>query len=208
MVNGSVTNPKLAGVIPVSKGGTGATSGGAALSSLGLTILDAPGDYSGDDWYAISPKGVMDMLNEIYSTTVTGTGSHEFSSSSTVTLQVSGVANGITLGSTGITIIDSGNYYISVKMTASVTESVGFGRSATVECSYNVSSIGSIPVVSITSSSIASETDTDERTVYLDSGTTISFAASAVKNNQSSSGDNYLPAAASVVFTVSRRAAA
>ena len=150
----------------------------------------------------------MDMLNEIYSTNVTGTVSHEFRSSSTVTLQVSGVANGITLGSTGITIIDSGNYYISVKMTASVTESVGFGRSATVECSYNVSSIGSIPVVSITSSSIASETDTDERTVHLDSGTTISFTASAVKNNQSGSGDNYLPAAASVVFTVSRRAAA
>lgn len=204
--NGAVTTEKISGVIPVSKGGTGATTGLAALNNLGLTILDAPGDYSADDGYAISPLGVMALLNEIYSTTATGVGSCEFTSSTTTALQVSGTANGITLDSSGLTIVDEGNYEINVKFTVEVG-SAGFGRSLTLTGMCDISSVGSIQVATV-SGSDKSATGEDVRTVHLTAGSTIGFSATMVKNGSSGSQDTYAEGTASVVFTVTRKVAA
>lgn len=177
IADGAVTTDKFTGPLPVSKGGTGATTGSTALSNLGLTIVDSVGDLSAADGYAISPKGVYDLISGIYGTTISGTASYTFpgNGAGTYACAISAISNGFEYDSTSITIPETGNYNLSFNSTVSA-QAHFFNKSYTVSATYTVSGQSAQTIATDSGGSFAT-TGEISTTVLLQAGQTISFGA-------------------------------
>ena len=176
LADGAVTSEKISGVLPVSKGGTGATTGKQALSNLGLKIVDSVSDLSASDGYAISPKGVYDLFTEVYGTVISGTATASMSGSSggTFPCSISAVSNGFSFTTSNITIPVTGSYHIVLNSTVSASKHI-YNKAYSMSATYTVSGQAAQTIVSASGGSFT-ETGSLETVAYLTAGQTISFA--------------------------------
>ena len=170
------------GALPIANGGTGATDAATALQNLGVILTDEVSSLSAADGYAISPKGVLDYMEEKASTVVSGSGSIYLEGSGTRTgyIELStsiGNADVFSVSSDKrtVTIKTAGTYTFNVTC-SSTADSSGDNSFFTASSGYEVGGV-SYEVASAASSKTQDVTDkfVDFKDIYCAANTQVKF---------------------------------